>query len=131
MSILTNLNNRGVTLPANYPADAAFTALPYWDATSKTLTYQTLEGNVGIFHYQHSKKDRIYWLRPIANIKQFEELMRDLDKSAGMLVYDPATGNPVTTALGGGLRVDLASAYSNESKQGKTLTLSFMTWPRN
>jgi len=134
-SILTNLNERSVSLPANYPSDAAFTALPYWDATSKTLTYQDLEGNVGIFQYQRTSNDRIYWLRPLSagfsGSSTFQELMRDLDTSIGLKVYDPATNNPVTTAIGGGMRIDLTSAYTNENKQGKTLSLSFTIWPRN
>jgi len=133
-SILTNLNARKVALPSGYPSsDATFTALPYWDAKSQTITYQTLEGNVGIFHYQHNKKDDIYWLRPITNIKLFAELIRDLDTTSGMTVYDPASNKLVKNpnALGGGMRIDLKSAYSNQNKQNSSLSLSFMVWPRN
>jgi len=134
MSIRTNLSDRGVTPPPSYPADATFTALPYWHAASNTLTYQDLEGNVGIFQYQRTKDDRIYWLRPLAagasGSSTFQELMRDMDTTNGMKVYNPAT-NFAVTALGGGMRVDLTSAYANENKQGRTLSLSFMAWPRN
>jgi len=134
ISIRTNLTNRGVTPPTSYPADTAFTALPYWHAASNTLTYQDLEGNVGIFQYQRTKDDRIYWLRPLAagasGSSTFQELIRDLDAVTGMKVYDPAT-NLAVTALGGGMRVDLTSAYTNENKQSRTLSLSFMAWPRN
>jgi len=138
ISILTNLSNRSVntTTITGYPtSDSTFTALPYWDATSKTLTYQDLEGNVGIFQYKRISNDRIYWLRPlpagVSGSSTFQELMRNLDTSNGLKVYDPATNNQVTTAIGGGMRVDLTSAYTNKNKQGKTLSLSFMIWPRN
>jgi len=134
MPISTNLSNRGVTAPPSYPNDATFTALPYWDATSNTLTYQDLEGNVGIFQYKRTSNDRIYWLRPLAagasGSSSFQELMRDLDTANGMKVYDPLT-NLAATALGGGMRVDLTSAYTNENKLSRTLSLSFMSWPRN
>ncbi|GAV21251.1 hypothetical protein MMIC_P2233 [Mariprofundus micogutta] len=125
-SILTNLASRSITAPTGYPAsDATFTALPYWDATSKTITYQDLEGNVGIFQYQRTANDRIYWLRPLAagvtGSSTFQELMRDLDTSSGMTV----------TVSGGNVTVTLTSAYTNENKQGKTLSLTFKTWPRN
>jgi len=135
MSIRTNLTNRGVTAPPSYPSDATFTALPYWDVSSKTLTYQDLEGNVGIFQYQRTSNDRIYWLRPLAvgasGSSTFQELMRNLDTTNGMRVYNPTTNNVVTTAIGGGMRVDLTSAYKNENKQAKTLSLSLLAWPRN
>jgi len=133
-SILTNLNTRNVSLPSGYPSsDATFTALPYWDAKSQTLTYQTLEGNVGIFQYQRYANNSIYWLRPISNIKLFAELIRDLDTTNGMTVYDPATNKLVKTpnALGGGMRIDLKSVYRNQNKQSSALSLSFLIWPRN
>ncbi len=134
MTIRTNLANRGVTPPPNYPADATFTALPFWHAASNTLTYQDLEGNVGIFQYRRTSNDRIYWLRPLpvgaSGSSTFQELMRGLDTANGMKIYDPAT-NLVATTLGGGMRVDLTSAYTNESKQGRTMSLSFLVWPRN
>jgi len=134
-SILTNLNDRKVTPPTGYPSsDATFALLPYWDATSQTITYQNLEGNVGIFQYQRTSKDSIYWLRPLAagasGSSTFQELMRDLDTNNGLKVYDTTT-NLAATALGGGMRVDLTSAYTNENKLGRTLSLSFMAWPRN
>jgi len=123
--ILTNLSSRSVSIPSGYPASFSF--LPYWDATSKTLTYQNLEGNVGIFHYQHKsggkiQKDKIYWLRPLAKgasgSKNFQELIRNLDTKKGMIV------SPVS----GGVTVKLKSIYSNEHEP---LSLSFSIWPRN
>jgi len=125
-SILTNLANRGVAIPAGYPSsDTVFTSLPYWDATSKTLTYQNLEGDVGIFHYQHGSKDSIYWLRPLApgisgSIK-FQELIRGLDTAKGMIV------SPVN----GGISVTLQSTYSNEQHKNRLVSLAFNMWPRN
>jgi len=126
MSILTNLKNRGVALPAGYPSsDTVFASLPYWDNNSKTLTYQNLEGDVGIFHYQHSSKDRIYWLRPLAKSysgsTNFEELIRDLDTTKGMIV----------SPIDGGLNITLQSVYSNEQHQNKLASLAFNIWPRN
>jgi len=134
--VLQNLTSRSVTPPPGYPSSAAtFNKLPFWDTTSNTLTYQNLEGNVGIFQYKRTANDRIYWLRPLAagvsGSSTFQELMRDLDTTNGLVIYDPATNAAVTTALGGGMRVDLQSAYTNENKQGRTLSLSFMAWPRN
>jgi len=125
-SILTNLANRGVAIPAGYPSsDTVFASLPYWDATSKTLTYQNLEGDVGIFHYQHGSKDSIYWLRPLApgisgSIK-FQELIRGLDTAKGMIV------SPVN----GGISVTLQSTYSNEQHKNRLVSLAFNMWPRN
>jgi len=136
-SILTDLTiNRSVSLPTGYPtSDSTFTSLPFWDASSKTLTYQDLEGHVGIFQYQRTSNDRIYWLRPLAasasGSSTFQELMREMDTTNGMLVYDPTTNNLITTTLGGGLRVDLKSAYVNTNNQGSTLSLSLLAWPRN
>jgi len=143
LSVLTDLSNRGVNTSSmsGYPtSDTTFAALPYWDATSKTLTYQDLEGNVGIFQYQRKvsgkvKTDTIYWLRPLtagaSGSSTFQELIRDLDIANGIQVYDPLTNNAVTTAIGGGMRIDLTSTYTNSDKQGKTLSLSFTIWPRN
>ncbi|MDQ6992847.1 MAG: prepilin-type N-terminal cleavage/methylation domain-containing protein [Mariprofundus sp.] len=123
--VRANLTARGVSLPANYPAtDAAFIVLPHWDATSKTLTYQDMEGNVGIFHYQHTATDRIYWLRPIANISTFAEMARDMNTTTGMAV----TTVPGTVT---GVDVTLTSAYLDENRQSRNLSLSFKTWPRN
>jgi len=122
-------NNKSVSLPANYPASFPF--YPYWDAASKTITYQDLDGNTGIFQYQRTANDRIYWLRPDPCVYKFEELVRDLDIANGMVIYDPATNNVATTSLGGGMRIDLTSAFTNTNKQAKTLTLSFTIWPRN
>ncbi|MDQ6982498.1 MAG: prepilin-type N-terminal cleavage/methylation domain-containing protein [Mariprofundus sp.] len=126
MPILTNLTSRGVAIPTGYPAsDTVFTSLPYWDAASKTLTYQNLEGNVGIFHYQHSSKDRIYWLRPLApgvsGSKNFQELIRDLDTANGM----------IASPINGGISVILQSVYNNEQHQNQVASLAFNMWPRN
>lgn len=143
LPVLTDLSNRGVNTSSitGYPtSDATFAALPYWDATSKTLTYQDLEGNVGIFQYQRKisgkvKSDTIYWLRPLAagasGSSTFQELVRDLDSVNGIQVYDPATNNAVTTAIGGGMRIDLTSTYTSTDKQTRNLSLSFTIWPRN
>jgi len=125
-SILTNLANRGVAIPAGYPSsDTVFTSLPYWDASSKTLTYQNLEGDVGIFHYQHGSKDSIYWLRPLApgisGSTNFQELIRGLDAAKGMIV------SPVN----GGISVTLQSIYSNEQHQNRLVSSAFNMWPRN
>ena len=125
-SILTNLASRGVSIPAGYPAsDTVFTSLPYWDATSNTLTYQNLEGNIGIFHYQHGSKDSIYWLRPLApgipGSTNFQELIRGLDTTKGMLV----------SSVDRGISVTLQSVYSNEQHQRRLVSLAFNMWPRN
>jgi len=129
-------NNKSVSLPANYPASFPF--YPYWDAASKTITYQDLDGNTGIFQYQRPSSNCpsngavcIYWLRPDPCVYKFEELIRDMDIANGMVIYDPATNNVITTTLGGGMRIDLTSTYTNSNKQGKSLSLSFTTWPRN
>ena len=137
-SILTNLTARNVSKPSQYPtSDTTFTALPFWHAASKTITYQDVDGNVGIFHYQHTKTDRIYWLRPLAvgvsGTKNFQELMRDLDPANGLTVYNP-TANPkapVGTVLGGGMEVKLQSQYTNKNHQTSYLSLGLMIWPRN
>jgi len=127
-SVTNNLSSRGVTSIPNYPA--SFSTLPFWDSASKTLTYQDLEGNVGIFHYQHksggkTQKDKIYWLRPIpvgaSGATNFQELIRDLDTTNGLQV------SPVN----GGVTVTLQSRYNNEQHQSKVLSLSFSLWPRN
>jgi len=121
-SVLTDLSGRGVSNPTNYPTnDADFAVLPFWHAASKTLTYQDLEGNVGIVQYQKTSNDRIYWLRPEATASTFQELMRDLDTTSGMVV----------TTAGGVATVTLSSSYINENKETKTLSLTFKTWPRN
>jgi len=129
-------NNISVSLPNHYPTSFPF--YPYWDFASQTITYQDLDGNTGIFQYQrpssncpNNGKGCIYWLRPDPCIYKFQELIRDLDTSVGMVVYDPATNNVVTSALGGGMRVDLQATYSNQNKQASNLSLSFLVWPRN
>ncbi|MFQ5345121.1 MAG: PilW family protein [Mariprofundus sp.] len=109
---------RNATIPPNYPT--TFDQLPHWDPTSQTLTYQTLEGRVGIFHYQHKGKNDIYWLRPDASI--FQELIRDLD---------PVNGMAVTPIGNGGIHVILRSVYNNEQHSGKETSIAFNVWPRN
>lgn len=126
-TVLTNLSDRGVSNPGGYPAsDATFTQLPYWDAASKTLTYQNIDGNVGIFQYQRISNDRIYWLRPLAagmsGSATFQELIRDLNTVNGLTA---------STTSDGRVTVTLMSTYTNEEKQSKDLTLTFKTWPRN
>jgi len=113
-------NDKTVSKPSNYPT--SFPSYPYWDATSKTLTYQDLDGNTGIVQYQRTANDRIYWLKPDPCVYQFQELIRDLDVTAGM---------SATVSANGEVDVTLQSVYSNEQKQSKTLSLSFKTWPRN
>jgi len=120
-STCSSPNNQSVSIPANYPG--SFPYFPYWDATSKTLTYQDIDGNTGIFHYQHTQNDRLYWLRPDPCTYQFQELLRDMDTSNGMAV--------APTSAGGAVSVTLQSTYSNEQNQSRTLSLSFKTWPRN
>jgi len=110
---------RGVSLPGNYPS--SFPSLPYWDTASKTLTYQDTDGNTGIFQYQRTSNDRIYWLRADASETNFQELIRDLDTANGMTA---ASASGVWT-------VTLNAAYSNENKQTRTMSLSFKAWARN
>ncbi|OIO68610.1 MAG: hypothetical protein AUJ57_09945 [Zetaproteobacteria bacterium CG1_02_53_45] len=117
--VCSSPNNLSVSLPVNYPA--SFPYYPYWDATSKTLTYQDLDGNTGVFQYQRTASDRIYWLRPDPCVSQFEELMRDLDVNTGMQV----------AIAGGVLTVSLTSSYITEGKKSSSLSLTFKTWPRN
>ncbi len=120
VSILGNLAGRKVALPAGYPAvDALFVSLPWWDAASKTITYQNLEGDVGIFQYQRGSNDRIYWLRP--GFSKFEELIRGLDAQQGMNVV----------GSGGKMMVTLNASYFAEDRSLKRVVLSFTAWARN
>jgi len=109
-----------VSLPASYPTNFAY--LPFWDAASKTLTYQDLDGNTGIFQYQRTAKDSIYWLRPDNCISTFQELMRNMDTTSGIVVTAP-NGGPVD--------VSLTSSYRTSNRQDAPLTLDFKLWPRN
>ncbi|MFQ5518848.1 MAG: prepilin-type N-terminal cleavage/methylation domain-containing protein [Mariprofundus sp.] len=135
--VLDNLTSRGVSKPASYPTNAAdFDALPYWDATSKTLTYQDMDGNVGIFQYQRTSNERIYWLRPLAagvsGSATFQELMRDLNTADGFEIFNPSTHVEVTTGgMSGGLEAVLRSTFKNENKVSKDISLTFKIWPRN
>jgi len=121
-SLCTSPNNQSVSLPSNYPSN--ITEFPYWDPTSKTLTYQDPDGNTGIIQYQRTANDRIYWLRPDPCVYQFEEVIRGLDTAAGMVVTSSGTSPKVYT-------VTLKSAYLNEDRQTRTLDLSFKAWARN
>jgi len=115
-----DLASRGVSLPGGYPATFA-SGLPYWDAATKTLTYQDSNGNTGIFQYQRISADRIYWLRADASFSTFQELIRDLDATSGMTV----------TSAAGVWTVTLDSSYTDEERKSKNMTLSFNVWPRN
>ena len=115
-----DLAARGVSLPAGYPATFA-SGLPFWDATSMTMTYQDQNGNTGIFQYQRTSEDRIYWLRPDATISTFAEMLRDLDTVNGM---SATLASNVWT-------VTISSSYLDERHESKNLTISFQVWPRN
>lgn len=116
-------NNQTVSLPANYPT--SFPYYPYWDSASKTLTYQDLDGNTGIFQYQRTANDRVYWLRPDPCVYQFQELIRGLDPVNGMTLPVPPTQS------GNVIEVKLQAGYQDENHQAKSLYLTFRTWPRN
>jgi len=121
--ILAGLTARGVSMAGySYPStESTFASLPYWDATSNTITYQDLDGNVGIFQYQRISNDRIYWLRPDSTVFKFAELIRDMNTTTGLDV----------TAPSGVMTVKLSSTYINESKVSKDLDITFKTRPRN
>jgi prepilin-type N-terminal cleavage/methylation domain-containing protein len=115
-------NNKSVSLPTNYPT--SFSSYPFWDATSKTLTYQDQDGNTGIFYYQKTSNDRIYWLRPDPCIYLFAELTREMDTTSGLTVTQPASPSGIWT-------VTLNAVYTNKENAGVILTQSFKTRPRN
>jgi len=133
-TVLANLTARGVNIAGKipgYPSTAAtFAVLPYWDKATKTLTYQDIDGDVGIFCYQYSGTDSIYWLRAEASIKKFDELSRNMDVNNGMCVLD-ANDVCVTASVANATSIKLVSAYLNEGHKTKTMSLSFMAWPRN
>ena len=118
-TVATDLTARGVASISGYPS--TFATLPHWDATTKTITYQDLDGNVGIFQYQRTSNDRIYWLRPDSSVSTFAELIRDLNTSAGLTV----------TTAGDVMTVKLSSTFTNEEKQSRDLDITFKTRPRN
>jgi len=118
-TVTTDLAARGVSAISGYPS--TFPALPHWDATTKTITYQDLDGNVGIFQYQRTSNDRIYWLRPDPSVSTFAELIRDLNTSTGLAV----------TTAGGVMTVKFSSTFTNEEKQSRDLDITFKTRPRN
>jgi len=115
-----DLAKRGVSLPAGYPA-IFVSGLPYWHAATRTMTYQDQDGNTGIFQYQRTSNDRIYWLRPDATVSSFAEMIRDLDITNGM----------TATLASNVWTVTLNSLYLDEEHKSKKLTVSFKTWPRN
>ena len=112
-----------VSLPSGYPT--SFPYLPYWDATSLTLTYQDQDGDSGIFQYQRTATDRIYWLSPDPCVYQFQELIRDMDTSSGMVATSSGTGASRIH------EVTLKSSYQDKDHNSQTLELSFKIWPRN
>lgn len=88
---------------------------------SNTLVYTDQDGVNGYFEYQrNSNNDRLYWKQP--GNANFDELVRDLNTSTGMVVAGTAAG--VWT-------VTLKSSYQNEARQTKDLELSFKVWARN
>lgn len=131
--VLANLTTRGVNIATRipgYPAtDALFDVLPYWDQTTHTLTYQNIDGDVGIFSYQYGgNNDSVYWLR--ADATTFDELSRNMDLTTGMCALD-VNNVCATAAVAGVSSIKLLAAYKNESHLAKTMSLSFMIWPRN
>ncbi|MBL4774828.1 MAG: prepilin-type N-terminal cleavage/methylation domain-containing protein [Mariprofundus sp.] len=132
--VLANLATRGVNIASKipgYPAvDATFDALPYWDYATRTLTYQNIDGDVGVFCYRYSENDSIYWLRADSSIKKFDELSRNLDATEGMCALD-ALDTCVTVSVSNVASIKLLAAYLNEQHQDRTMSLSFMVWPRN
>jgi len=111
---------RNVSLPAGYPSTFS-SGLPWWDETTKTMTYQDQDGNTGIFQYQRTSPDRIYWLRPDASISSFAEMLRDLNTTSGMSAFPSGSTWQVT----------LVSAFKDENRQDKTMQISFKVWARN
>jgi len=133
--VLANLTSRGVNIAkkiAKYPtANATFDALPYWDWPSRTLTYQNIDGDVGVFCYQYNgKTDAIYWLRADASIKTFDELSRNMDVSNGLCALD-ASNVCSKASVPNVASMKLLASYLNENHQSRTLSLAFMAWPRN
>jgi len=131
--VLANLNSRMdiASKISGYPSTGAvFDSLPYWDWATKTLTYQNVDGAVGIFSYQYKDNDSIHWLRADASISSFDELSRNLDLTNGMCALD-ASGTCSTSDVPSASSIKLLATYINENHQTKTLSLSFMVWPRN
>jgi len=125
----TQTKTARISRPASYPT--SFPYFPYWDATSKTLTYQTMDGKTGIFQYQrpsrscpHNGAGCIYWLRPDPCISKFQELMRNMDAAHGLVATTPPGGK-------GKVAVTLQSSYQTGNHQNAPLSLSFTLWPRN
>jgi len=89
--------------------------------TSNVLAYITQDGESAEFEYQRSGDlDQLDWKRP--GTSTFQEVVRELDTTAGMSVSSNAAG--VWT-------VTLKSAYLDEDQDVKTLDLSFKAWARN
>jgi len=128
MTYLTPRMASIATKVSGYPAISALTVLPYWDYSTRTLTYQNIDGLVGVFSYQYNGTDSIYWLRP--DVANFQELSRNMDITNGMCALDVNNVCSIA-AVPGVSSIKLQAAYKNESHQGKTMSLSFMVWPRN
>ena len=88
--------------------------------SSNVLAYTSQDGDSAQFEYQRTSNDRLYWQRP--GFANFEEVVRELDTTAGMTVTGTASG--VWT-------VTLRSAYEDENRDIKTLDLSFKAWAKN
>jgi len=120
--IIGDLNSRGVPLPQNYPTnDSVFSCLPYYDKKSKTLTYQNINGSVGIFQYQRNgEKDKLYWLSSDAST--YEELVRNLDPVSGFVTTPGciSVDTPIT----------ITSVYGDVLAPEK-ISMSFLLYPRN
>jgi len=89
--------------------------------SSNVLSYTNQDGNSGSFAYQYSgNNDAIYWLRP--TFSAYQEMIRDLDTTSGMVVSGTASG--VWT-------ITLKSSYQDVDRTTKTVDLSFKVWARN
>jgi len=118
----TLLYDKTVTLPPGYPT--SFPQLPYYDTTSKTLTYQNSDGVIGIFLYQGSlaqDADKIFWLRDDITENVFHEVVRGMDVLSGMHVNHS----------GGLWEVILNKKYKGEDLSEKNMSLKFKVWSRN
>jgi prepilin-type N-terminal cleavage/methylation domain-containing protein len=122
VALCASPNNKSVSLPTNYPT--SFSSYPFWDATSKTLTYQDQDGNTGIFYYQKTSNDRIYWLRPDPCTYTFQELTRNMDTTSGLSVTAPTSPSGIWT-------VTLNAVYTNKDHKNFILAQTFKTRPRN
>jgi len=88
---------------------------------SNALTYTDQDGNTGVFEYQRTSNDRLYWLRP--SYPNYQEMIRDLDTTTGMTVTP--SGNPATW------QIILKAGFKDEARVDKTMQVSFKVWARN